>query len=50
MNERAQFGSEHTANAAYDELIEAGIPEYLLAIAYWPNRRVPYVLYVGPSF
>lgn len=45
--ERAQFASRRTADAAYDDLLDAGVAEWLLAIAYWPRRG--FVLYVGQS-
>lgn len=47
--ERHAYATEAEALAAFEDLSDAGVPEDLMAVFYWPKRRFRYVLYVGPS-
>jgi len=41
---------EEIGHASADSLLDAGVPPYSMAYAYWlDDRALPYCLYVGPS-
>jgi hypothetical protein len=47
---RRAWTTEETGHLSADSLIDAGVPIYSMAYAYWfDDRPLPYVLYVGPS-
>ena len=48
--QRVAYSTEEPGHTSADSLIEAGVPIYAMAYAYWLDERaLPYVLYVGPS-
>jgi hypothetical protein len=47
--ERHSYGDLAQAIAAYEDLLDAGVPAELMAIVFYPTRRIPYVLIVRPS-
>lgn len=48
--ERSMWATVEEAYEAWAVLIDAGLAEdSYLALAFWPRRRLPYVVYVGPS-
>lgn len=47
-----RFADEESALMSYDSLEDAGTPgdaHGIMALAYWPARAVPYVLYIAPT-
>lgn len=48
VNERMRYGTEESGRAAYHDLIDAGVPAFILALVYDPLTGM-WVLYVGET-